>query len=527
MVSRLILRKDPIYDLRRTTALSFFCWILWLFFMLIGFAISKPFGFPWCNKLYLLGFSAILILRLTVLNGTSSTSYTRVIAASTLQPLACIIPFLLFWSIDYFLTSVFLISSLAISVVSSFTFLLLLNRIGQQTLGFPSLSFFKAFLVNWITDLNAPLERFLEKIGEQRDVELSLMRFDTSQPKAAIIVPAIHPGPFKNVGSSLLPSTIKAAVEKELNCVACVPHGLLGHELDLASQKQNQKITNHIINSIDFETSETKATPFIKVSNRLATACCQVFGHFALVSFTLAPKTTEDLPQELGGFVHEEAARNGVSRCTVVNAHNSINGTINVREALDILKDAAADCLKKTASLNRLPFEVGVATVKPEIFSLKDGMGPGGITAVVVKVGEQKTAYVVIDGNNMVSGLREKILSTLKSQGISEGEILTTDTHSVNALILDGRGYHPIGETMNHKKLMEYIREATLSALSNLERVKVGAHTITVPNIKVIGEKKLKALCLLADRTIRRAKKIAVPLFATTGLLLTCLLAFL
>ena len=29
-------------------------------------------------------------------------------------------------------------------------------------------------------------------------------------------------------------------------------------------------------------------------------------------------------------------------------------------------------------------------------------MGPGGITAIVVKVAEQKAFYVVIDGNNMI-----------------------------------------------------------------------------------------------------------------------------
>ena len=37
-------------------------------------------------------------------------------------------------------------------------------------------------------------------------------------------------------------------------------------------------------------------------------------------------------------------------------------------------------------------------------------MGTGGITAIVVEVEKQKTAYVIIDGNNMIPNLREKIL---------------------------------------------------------------------------------------------------------------------
>ena len=521
IVSKLILGQDPIYDVRRTAALSLFCWGLWILFILVGVALGM------LVKLCLLGFSAVLILRLTVFNSTSSTGSKRLLAASLLQPFPCIIPFLLFWAeVDYFLISLFIIFSTVISVLSSFSFISLLNRVGEQTLKIPSLSLFKAFLINWIVGLNAPFEEFLEKLGEEQDVKISLMKFDASKPKAVIVVPFVHPGPFKNIGSSLLPSMLKTTLENELNCVACVPHGLLGHEFDLSSQFQNQKILNCVVESSNFKASETQATPFIKISNGWATTCCQVFGKFAFLSFTLAPETTEDLPEELGLFVQEEARKHGLTHCAVVNAHNSINGTISRREALNALKATAAKCLEQTASLKRLLFEVGAATVMPKGFSLQDGMGPGGITVIVVKVGEQKTAYVVVDGNNMVSGLREKILLTLKSMGISEGEVFTTDTHAVNAVILSKRGYHPIGEAIDHEKLIGYIKRATLVAVSDLEGAKAGARSITVPNVKVIGEKKLETLCLLTDRTLQKAKKTVIPIFATASLLLMLLLMF-
>jgi putative membrane protein len=522
VVSMSILRQDPIYDVRRIAALSLFCWGLWLLFIVVGVAIGM------LVKLCLLGFSAVLILRLIVFNSTSSTGSKRLLTASLLQPFPCIIPFLLFWAeINYFLIFLFFVFSTVVSVLSSFSFISLLNRVGAQTLEIPSLSLFKAFLINWIVGLNAPFEEFLEKLGEEQDVKVSLIKFDASKPKAVIVVPFVHPGPFKNVGSSLLPSMLKTTLENELSCVACVPHGLLGHELDLSSQVQNQKVLNRVVESSNFKAFEAQATPFIKVSNGLATACCQVFGKFAFLSFTLAPKTTEDLPQELGLFVQGEAEKHGLSHCAVVNAHNSINGTISGQEALNALKATAAKCLEKTSSLKRLPFEVGVATVVPKGFSLKDGMGPGGITVTVVKVDEQKTAYVVIDGNNMVSGLREKILSTLKSIGISEGEIFTTDTHSVNALILSKRGYHPIGEAIDHEKLIGYIERVTLAAVSDLERAKAAARNITVRKVKVIGEKKLETLCLLTDRVLQKAKKAVIPIFATTSILLMLFLTLL
>ena len=75
---------------------------------------------------------------------------------------------------------------------------------------------------------NAPLEKFLEDMGQDKDIEVRLLKFDSSKPKAAIIVPLVHPGPFKNIGSSLLPSLLKHGFEKEYGCDTCTPLGILG-----------------------------------------------------------------------------------------------------------------------------------------------------------------------------------------------------------------------------------------------------------------------------------------------------------
>ncbi|MGC8895260.1 MAG: DUF2070 family protein [Candidatus Bathyarchaeia archaeon] len=525
--SSVLLRRDPIYDLRRTVALSLYCWILWFFFIFAGAAV----GSSWLVRFLLLGFSAVVILRLIVLNSTSFASYKRLLLASVLQPFSCIIPFMFIlieagYSIEFYSIPLFFVFSVIISVGSSFVFLFSLNSVGKRMLGFPSMALFKAFLLNWIANLNAPFEEFLEKLGEKQIVEVSLIKFNSSKPKAFIVTPSIHPGPFKNIGSSLLPSQLKTALEKKLNCVVCVPHGLFGHEFDLASQIQSQKIVGSVVENADFVVHEARATPFVKVNNGLATVCCQIFGHCAFLSFTLAPKTTEDFPPELGMFIRREAEKYGIDCCVIVNAHNSINGAVNIKEALDALKTVAATCLEKTVSQERLPFEVGAATVIPKEFSLKDGMGPGGITVVVVNVGAQKTAYVVIDGNNMVAGLREKILSALQSLGINDGEVFTTDTHSVNAVVLNKRGYHPIGEVIDHENLIGYIKEAAVAAMSDLEKVKAACRRITVSDVTVIGGNLLEKLCVLIGRTIQRAKKVVIPIFATSGLLLMLFLLY-
>jgi putative membrane protein len=530
IISRAVLKEDQVFDLRRTLAVSVFCWGVWLVFLLIGSVFgAATHDIEWWIRLGMLGFSAALILRFIGFNAVSSAASARTFLASVLQPFLGVVPFLVLWTNIGYLGATNLVVSLASSVVVSFAaiqiFFYILNRMGTRTIGVQSVALFRAFMLNWVSDLNAPFEELLEKLGEERSVEVSVLRFDSSHPKLFVVVPAIHPGPFKNVGSSLLPAILKADLEKEFSVVTCVPHGLSGHENDLASQVQNKKVTAEVTAMLKgLEPEEGTASPFVTVSNDFATACCQVLGNSAFISFTLAPQTIEDLPDELEKYVREEAEKRGLDLCVVVNAHNSISGAEPPRLPFDSLREVATMCLDKTLLLKRSCFEVGAASVLPKEFSLKDGMGSGGITVYVVKTAQQKAAYVVIDGNNMVTGLREAILSSFQSLGINGGEVFTSDTHEVSALVLTGRGYHPVGEVMDKDKLIHYITDTAKSALANLEAAKAVCKRASVSTVKVIGAKQLGTLMALTDQAIRRAKEIVVPVFGISGFILLLIL---
>jgi putative membrane protein len=529
VLSRLVLH-DLIFVLRRTVVLSLFGWIFWFTFIAFGVVLGAVFGLIWWIKLCLLGFAALVTLRTVVFLTTTSASVPRRIAAVLLQPLPCMVPFTVLWAnlnvapIEFL---PFIALSPVVAAAFAFLFIRLIDRLGQKAHGLSSITLFKAFMLNWVAALNGPLEAYFERLGEDQDVEVSLLKFDASKPKAAIIVPLVHPGPFKNIGSSLLPSMLKHEFEKQYGCDACVPLGLLGHELDAASQAQNHKIIDHVLRSAQFNASIDKATPYVKVSEGFVTASCQVFGKNAFLSFTLAPKTTEDLPQELGNIVREEAEKHGLDYTIVVNAHNSLTENVTIEASLETLRDVASKCLKKAAAQKLFPFEVGTATVYPPEFSLKEGMGAGGITALVVKVGAQKTAHIVIDANNMVSGLREKILAALTSAGFSESEVFTTDTHAVSAVVVGRRGYYPVGEAMNHDALIGYITQAAATAAGNMEKCKAGCLRMVVPKVRVIGGDCLESLTVLVDKTIYEAKRIIVPVFALEGLILILLLTLL
>ena len=532
IISRLLLRGDPIYTLRRTTDLSLFSWAFWLVFISIGVALSFSFGWLVWVKLCLLGFAAIVTLRIIVFMATSTAASWQRGLAVLLQPTLCLIVFLVFWDgISKAVTLQvlpFIVISPIIALTAGLLFFYPIDRLGSKTYSISSIiPLFNAFIVDWVADINAPLEKYFEDMGEDEDIEVSVLKFESSKPKAGIIVPLVHPGPFKNVGSSLLPSLMKHEFEKEFGCDACTPLGVLGHERDLASQAQNHRIISQVIVSSSFKASSALASPFVRVTEGVASACCQIFGDTVFLCFTLAPKTTEDLPQDLGRIVSEEAAKYGLKHAIVVNAHNSLTDIVDTEEHLDALRTAASKCLQKAVTQPTYQFMVGSASVFPKEFSLKAGMGAGGITVIVVQVREQKTGYVVIDGNNMISGFREKVLAALGSAGLSESEVFTTDTHAVSAVVTGRRGYHPVGEVMDQEILIRYICDAAKKAEGNLEASNVGCLQLVVPKVRVIGEARLKSMTTLIDRAIQKLKQTLIPVFGLEGLILILLLVFL
>jgi len=527
-------RRDLVFNLRRCSALSMYSVMLWLCFIVLG-VLTNIFLKGYWFKLFLVGFCVVLALRLLVLSAVSFAGIGKISFYSVLLPALYAIPVAVYSASgvgsNFFdvSTVLFFSSSLVIIVGATLLFMYTINRVGVALLSVESFSILKAFLVNWTEDLNEPFEQFFERFGLERDIKISALAFKTNNRiKSIIVVPAFHPGPFKNVGSSNLPYAIQTNLENKLpKCAISVPHGLSGHDLDLASQAQNQVVIDAVQKLTEFSDYGSVATRFVRVKKNGASVGCQILNNCAFVTLTLAPETMEDLPPDLDFFIVTMAKRLNLAAAIIVDAHNSIQGPFNIDKAIDPLKEAAAACLEKAAKQKLSSLEVGVAKVTPKEFGLVEGMGLGGIIVTALKIAGQKIAYVTIDGNNMISGLREKILSGLSEIGVDDGEVFTTDTHAVNAVVLDARGYHPVGEAMDHETLIKHIKQAAAQALANLEPADISWRMDTVSKVKVIGEKQIEAMCTLVDKAVQTAKRSAVSIFPLAGIVLCALLFFL
>ena len=440
VMSHLILKRDPIYTMRRTAVLSLFGLAFWFVFILIGAILSFALN-SWLIwvELGLLGYGINVTLRIIVLIATSMASNLKKGLCVLMQPVLCVAAFIIFLAgirgALFLQVLPYIAVAPAIGLVAVIVFYGSIERLSKNY-SMSSMALFQAFIVNWVTGINTPLESHFEKMGQDADIEVNMIKFESSKPKAAIIVPQVHPGPFKNIGSSLFPSLLKDSFEAQYGCGTCTPLGILGHELDLASQEQNHKIVSQVLSSADFHAQETFASPFVRVTEGDATASCQIFGDTVFLSFTLAPKTTEDLPQELGHFVIEKAAKLGLKHTLVVNTHNSLeNDTLDTDQHLSDFQDAASKCLQKAVTLTTTPVLGGI--IKP--FSqriLLEGWN-GNRRNNCNRHRSRKTENCLRCHRRQQHDSRSKRKNPcgIEFLGVRQSEIFTTDTHAVSALV--------------------------------------------------------------------------------------------
>ena len=63
VISKIVLKSDPIFSMRRTLVLSLAGWLIWLFFNALGVGLSFAFSSLLWVKLCLLGFAGVVTLR--------------------------------------------------------------------------------------------------------------------------------------------------------------------------------------------------------------------------------------------------------------------------------------------------------------------------------------------------------------------------------------------------------------------------------------------------------------------------------
>lgn len=467
---KLILRNDALFYLRRCLALSLVVNLVWILFLVAGGILSRTIpGFP--QKPFLLGMLCVYSLRSLTIFSLSQCNFPRKLTATLAQPLACLTIGLPLLKLPVAQTTLLFLVAATISPILFYPLLILIERRGNETIGISLINLFRAFLTVFLDMKNQPLEKYLEELGVVENIGVSVLAFkrrNDSTTKAVMVVSNFHPGPFLNVGSSVLPMLIQSMVEAETKAVAMIPHGVSGHEHNVVSQSENRKVVQHVSKLLVKGHRAATASRMIRSSIGNASATCQAFGKCGLVTLTISPKDMEDIPLEVSSVLHKNLF--DFDHLALIDSHNCIDELkpMTAQDSYDLIA-SGRNALQQAARGEQRPFRVGASKLKLTEFSLDQGIGPCGLSVILIDLEGFLSAYLTIDGNNMKAGLREETLEMMKRMGINEGEVMTTDNHMVSGKVSTRLGYHPVGEAIDKDMLLSRVGSAVQEALVDLE----------------------------------------------------------
>lgn len=468
-------------------------------------------------------------LRHLVIPVFSTRGLKRNLAATFMQPTFCFAAVIVLLPVYGLRIPVLGAAGAVIVVIGAQLLLWVMGRWEDAHRGLRLRPLFRAFVLAWAEELNEPLEEQITRVGEVRDLSVdSLIYHDAAGGcRAALIVPYIHPGPFRTVGSSALPQLLAERLGEKLGCEVVVSHGVSTHERDLTRSCEAERVAEAVASGLRVGVAVDVISPVVWAARNGAQASCQMFDGVALVTLTLSPKSCDDLPEALGDRIMDAAAEIGVT-AIVVDSHNSIRQGDELNDAdVDDLFYAAVEAIRDAKGTSRYKFSVGISRIVPSEWDLDDGMGPCGVAALALRLENGRThVYVVLDGNNMRSGLRERITSALRTRGVDSAEVLTSDTHLVNAIGATSRGYYPIGERTDEERLIGYVVEAVEAAVSRLGRCRCSHTRTVVRGLTVLGEAGLNLLGDVLESAFGLFKRTAL-LVVPVSLLLASAVIFL
>jgi len=385
-------------------------------------------------------------------------------------------------------------------------FIAVIDRPWKQSMGISVLDFVRGF-VGHIAEGSRELEDFFEQIGEEAVVPVTVLSFrGAAGEKARFVLPMIHPGPMGDIGGGNLPKR----VAEQADGLAFPPHATAGHDFNLVTAREVETLLAAADRAMDRVEYHDDATESVRVTEGEATLLAQAFGDDAFMTATYSPGFADDVEYAVGLSAKAEARQGGLSDVMLADAHNCNNGLAgeNIghvvpgsKRSFDMIEGArlAGDAL---ASADRHPLSLGVAWDRTPWEPL-DGIGPLGIRVAVTDVGGQRTAYVLVDGNNMEPGLRDSLVATVEGH-VDHAEVMTTDTHIVNTV----EASNQVGENLDAEELRAVVVDLVEAAVDDLEPVEAGMATERA-EVTVFGNDRTEALASHANAMVQMGGALA------------------
>ncbi|MEM4417295.1 MAG: DUF2070 family protein [Nitrososphaerota archaeon] len=374
----------------------------------------------------------------------------------------------------------------AVSTAVPIALMEMVRAVLDHRLSFDGVKLFRlcqSFFGTLLSGRGEELEKMLVPLSREATVrnDLFLIKREEGKP-IAVVVTDVHPGPFRDVGSSAYPSILMRRLAAK-GFEPMVLKGLSSHEKNLVTRRDAEELAEIVSRRAGEMMSLQPYSACFSTPRRLvlngAKALWWVMGGKTLCLLTLHPNPMEDLPAELA---------DGQDDVLPVDTHNSFDASYKAldRESVSKLK-SLINHLRENGKASGEYVRIGYSRVVPGGIGLAEGMGPGGISCLVVAARSGKAAVFAADANNAAPWVREMVREVAERYGMDDAELCTTDTHAVNAVNLGGQGYRPLGATTRREELEKLVDRLLSEALSSLSPA-TAAHTTIKTRVRVFSD---------------------------------------
>jgi putative membrane protein len=453
-----LLRGTPTNKISKVIHVAAFSSSLWLVTILLGLSANNIFGKNSDIVTYCQG-------GMFIASGLRYGIFVSVFGSRMLRSIliAFVIPVVLFTNMLPYSYSFILQEHLSALILGSTIFTIgVVWSILADRAGYPNLkstfSVLQAFLSAWTENKQEKIEEIFESRSSADEIRTRMMKFEREGDKQVFVVlPDIHPGPFNPIGGSNLPQKLFNFFENN----AIVLHSISDHSKNLPTTAEVNKYLDSLKNLVLKNSGNECTMPLITKSNDFTITC---IGFKTSVLMIISKDGgMEDLPYSIIEKIEEFAKDLGFSDIMIVDAHNALGNKISYQEET-ALTYLALTSLKKLEGKHYYTYEIGYSNSLTSGFRIIE-LGGAGIGVLNLRINNEDHLIGWSDSNNLVNGLRIRVLRELNNAGINMLEICSSDTHSSSGK-RTRQGYYALGNVTNDKDIIRAFSEISNKAMS-------------------------------------------------------------
>lgn len=454
----ILLRGTPTNKISKVIHVAAFSSSFWLVTILLGLLTNSIFG---KNS----DFVTYCLAGMFIASGLRYGIFVSVFGSRMLRSIliAFVLPVVFFTSILPYSYSFILQEHLSVLIMGSTIFTIgVVWSILADRAGYPNLkstfSVLQAFLSAWTENKQEKMEEIFESRSSVDEIRTRMMKFEREGDKQVFVVlPDIHPGPFNPIGGSNLPKKLFNFFENN----AIVLHSISDHSKNLPTTAEVNKYLDSLKNSVLKNSGNECTLPLITKSNDFTLTC---IGFKTSVLMIISKDSgMEDLPYSIIEKIEQFAKELGFSDIMIVDAHNALGNKISYEEET-ALTALALTSLEKLEGKQYYTYEIGYSNSLTSAFRIIE-LGGAGIGVLNLLINNEDHLIGWSDSNNLVNGLRIRILRELNKAGINMLEICSSDTHSSSGK-RTRQGYYALGNVTNDKDIIRAFSEISSKAMS-------------------------------------------------------------